>query len=59
MFKLSLDGKFVGLGRLVDLACFEAFAYKLFKRLDGRYRKLFGDVITMRVSGHTVKIYAW
>lgn len=56
MFSLSLDGKFVGLlrlGKSLDL-----FVHKLAKLLSrpATMRPL-DEVITFRVSGHTVKLY--
>lgn len=57
MFSLSLDGKFKGLSTLALVVNFEQFAYKLYKILSGRYCKLYGDVLTLRVSGHTIKLY--
>lgn len=53
-FSLSLDGKFAGLLRLKD---WKRFAYRLVKIMNGYYRKPFGDIITMRVSGQTIKLY--
>lgn len=53
-FSLSLDGKFAGLLRLKD---WKRFAYRLSKILNGYYRKPFNGIITMRVSGQTIKLY--
>lgn len=54
MFSLSLNGKFAGLLRLKD---WKHFAYKLYKLLNGYYRKPLADVITFRVNGDVVKLY--
>lgn len=54
MFSLSLNGKFKGLGRLKD---WKRFAYRLYKELNGYYRRPSFDVIVMRVSGQTIKLY--
>lgn len=54
MFSLSLNGKFKGLGRLKD---WKRFAYRLYKELNGYYRRPSSDVIVMRVSGQIIKLY--
>ena len=54
MFSLSLNGKFVGLGRLKS---WSHFAYKLYKLLNGYYRKPLSDIICFRVNGQTIKLY--
>lgn len=54
MFSLSLNGKFKGLGRLKD---WKRFAYRLYKELNGYYRRPSADVITFKVSGQTIKLY--
>lgn len=54
MFSLSLNGKFKGLGRLKD---WKRLAYRLYKELNGYYRRPSSDVIVMRVSGQTIKLY--
>lgn len=54
MFSLSLNGKFKGLGRLKD---WKRFAYRLYKELNGYYRRPSSDIIVMRVSGQTIKLY--
>lgn len=56
-FSLSLDGKFKGLCTLASVLNFDLFYYRLYKILSGRYRKNFGDVITMHISGHSIKLY--
>lgn len=57
-FTLSLNGKYAGLDRVSNLPLFE---YKLIKVLHStsRYgsRRRLEDVITMRVSGQTCKLY--
>ena len=57
MFSLSLDGKFKGLCTLAMVLDFDRFAYRLYKLLNGYYRKPVSEVITMRLSGHTIKLY--
>lgn len=54
MFSLSLNGKFVGLGRLLD---WKRFAYRLYKELNGYYRRPSSDVICMRLHGQIIKFY--
>ena len=54
MFSLSLNGKFKG---LLCLKNWKLFAYRLFKELNGRYRRPSSDVIVMRVSGQLIKLY--
>lgn len=58
-FKLSLDGKFKGLSTLSLVLDWKRFAYCLFKLENGYYRKPVSDIITMRLSGHTIKLYAF
>lgn len=53
-FSLSLNGKFCGLGRLKN---WQLFAYRLYKELTGRFRRPVSDVIVMRISGQTIKLY--
>lgn len=57
-FSLSLNGKYAGLDSVINLSLFE---YKLNKVLlsTTRYgsRRKLEDVITMRVSGQTCKLY--
>lgn len=53
-FSLSLDGKFVGLLRLKN---WRLFAYRLYKEFNGRYMRPSSDIICMRVSGQTIKLY--
>ena len=53
-FSLSLNGKFAGLLRLRD---WKRFAYRLFKELNGYYRRPSADVICMKISGQTIKLY--
>lgn len=54
MFSLSLNGKFCGLLRLKD---WKRFAYRLYKELNGYYRRPSRDVIVMKVSGDIIKLY--
>lgn len=54
MFSLSLNGKFVGLLRLKD---WKRFAYRLYKELNGYYRRPSSDILCMRISGQTIKLY--
>lgn len=54
MFSLSLNGKFCGIGRLHD---WKRFAYRLYKLLNGYYRKPVSDVIVIRMSGQIIKLY--
>lgn len=54
MFSLSLNGKFAGLGRLKD---WKRFAYRLYKILSGRYYKRYSDILVIRMSGDTIKLY--
>lgn len=53
-FSLSLNGKFAGLMRLKN---WQLFAYRLYKELNGRYRRPSLDVIVMRIAGQTIKLY--
>lgn len=57
-FSLSLNGKYAGLDRVVNLPLFK---YKLNKVLNStsRYgsRRKLEDIITMRVSGQICKLY--
>ena len=57
-FSLSLDGKFKGLCSLSLLVDFDRFAYRLYKLLNGYYRRPVSDVLSMRLSGHTIKLYS-
>lgn len=57
-FSLSLDGKFKGLSTMSKVLNVERFAYRLFKLLNGYYRKPIGDIIVMNLSGHNIKLYA-
>lgn len=58
MFSLSLNGKFVGLGRLFEYRIdWKRFQYKLYKILNGYYRKVFSDVISMSFHGVCIKLY--
>lgn len=58
MFSLSLNGKFVGLGRLSEYRIdWNRFQYKLYKILNGYYRKIFSDVIFMSFHGVSIKLY--
>lgn len=57
MFSLSLDGKFKGLCSLALVMDFNRFAYRLYKILNGYYRKPASEVIVIRLSGHVVKLY--
>ena len=54
MFSLSLNGKFCGLLRLRD---WKRFAYRLYKLLNGYFRKPTPDIICMRLSGQVIKLY--
>ena len=54
MFSLSLNGKFAGLKRLKN---WRNFAYRLYKELNGYYRRPSADVIRMVVNGQTIKLY--
>ena len=54
MFSLSLNGKFKGLCSLKD---WKRFAYRLYKELNGYFLRPSSDVICMRVSGQTIKLY--
>lgn len=57
MFSLSFDGKFVGLCTMSLYVDFDRFAYRLYKLLNGYYRKPVSDIIVIRLSGHVVKLY--
>lgn len=58
MFSLSFNGKFCGLGRLVDFGLFDLFKHKLNKLLNrSRLSRPLGDIIVMRIHGYTVKLY--
>lgn len=57
-FSLSFDGKFKGLSYLVSIVNPELFAYRLYKKLSGRFRCPLGDIISMRISGHSIKLYS-
>lgn len=54
MFSLSLNGKFVGLLRLKD---WKRFAYRLYKELNGYYRRPSSDIICFKISGQSIKLY--
>lgn len=54
-FSLSLNGKFKGIGSLKD---WKRFAYRLYKETNGYYLRPSSDVIVMRVSGQTIKLYS-
>ena len=53
-FSLSLNGKFVGLSRLSN---WQLFAYRLYKILNGYYRKPFSDVISINLRNESIKLY--
>ena len=53
-FSLSLNGKFVGLSRLHN---WQLFAYRLYKILNGYYRKSFSDVISIKLHNDSIKLY--
>lgn len=53
-FSLSLNGKFVGLGRLRD---WKRFAYRLYKELNGYYCRPSRDIISMHVGRDSIKLY--
>ena len=57
-YSLSLDGKWSGLDRVKNLPLFELKLNKVLSitSLYGSRRKL-EDIITMRVSGQTCKLY--
>lgn len=57
MFSLSLDGKFKGLSTLAKVLDVERFAYRLYKILNGYYRKNADEIICIRLSGHVIKLY--
>lgn len=58
-FALSFDGKFKGLSFLASILNIELFAYKLYKRLHpGKYTKALGDVISISINHHKIKLYA-
>lgn len=57
MFSLSLDGKFKGLSTLAKVLDVERFAYRLYKILNGYYRKNVDEIICIRLSGHVIKLY--
>lgn len=57
MFSLSLDGKFKGLSTLSLCIDWKRFAYRLYKLMNGYYRKPADDIICIRLSGHVVKLY--
>lgn len=57
-FSLSVNGKFYGLLRLADFGIdWKRFAYRLFKLLNGYYRKPAADIICMSFHGVSVKLY--
>lgn len=53
-FSLSLNGKFAGLMRLKN---WKLFAYRLYKEMNGRFRRPTLDVIVMHISGQSIKLY--
>lgn len=53
-FSLSVNGKFKG---LLFLKNWKLFAYRLYKELNGYYRRPSSDVMCFRVSGQTIKLY--
>lgn len=62
MFSLSFDGKFKGLSTLRNLfgsRFIEHLQYKLSKALNHSSRGylMHTEVISMRLSGHTIKLY--
>lgn len=54
MFSLSLNGKFVGLLRLKN---WQLFAYRLYKILNGYYKKPAPDVICFTLHCVIIKLY--
>lgn len=56
-FSLSLNGKFKGLATAAKVINLDLLLYKLYKVLNGYYRKQFGDVLTFRLNGSIVKLY--
>ena len=54
MFSLSLNGKFVGLLRLKN---WQLFAYRLYKILNGYYKKPASDVIVITLKNEKIKLY--
>ena len=58
-FSLSINGKFFGLLRLAEYGIdWQRFAYRLYKILNGYFRKLYRDVISMKFHGVTIKLYS-
>lgn len=55
-FKLSLNHHFVGVGRLKN---WKLFAYRLYKILNGYYRKPFGDKIVINLHGENCVLYSF
>lgn len=54
IFSLSLNGKFVGLLRLKN---WQLFAYRLYKILNGYYKKPASDVIVITLKNEKIKLY--
>lgn len=54
IFSLSLNGKFVGLGRLKN---WSLFAYRLYKILNGYYRKPASEIICITLYSERIKLY--
>ena len=54
MFSLSVNGKLCALGRLHD---WKRFAYRLYKLLNGYYRRPISNVIVLRISGQSIKLF--
>ena len=57
-FSLSMNGKFFGLLRLSERGIdWKRFQYKLYKLLNGYYRKPTDDIISIRMHGVSLKLY--
>ena len=59
-YKLDIDGKLYGLGRLVEFGIFPLFMHKFNKMVlhEKKYHQIKNlNHIAMRISGHTVKCY--
>ena len=54
-FSLSLNGKFVGLCRLRN---WQMFAYRLYKYLNGYFRRPLGNIITFHLGKDSFKLYS-
>ena len=51
-FSLSLNGKFVGLARLQEhRISWQRFQYKLYKVLNGYYRRKYDDILVFHFHG--------